>query len=105
MILSFPSQSKRINDIYRELKKLDLRNFVNSAAITLQVFIELSVDEFIESHRIDCLKNDKLSKEIGKVGDYLKENQSLTREGLKPIRTAISNLHFIRVVRPNIIQV
>ncbi|MCB2264050.1 MAG: hypothetical protein LGR52_14115 [Candidatus Thiosymbion ectosymbiont of Robbea hypermnestra] len=84
----------RINDIYRELKKLDLQNFVNSAAITLRVFIELSVDEFIESHRIDC-KDDKLSKKIGKVADYLKENQSLTREELKPIRTAISNPHSI----------
>lgn len=38
----------KANKIYDELKKIDVRSFVNCAAVTLRVFLELSVDTFIE---------------------------------------------------------
>ena len=42
----------KANKIYDELKKIDVRSFVNCAAVTLRVFLELSVDTFIEKKRI-----------------------------------------------------
>lgn len=81
----------RINKIYRELKDLDLRYFVNSAAITFRVFIELSVDAFIEKHGLKKFTNDKLSNKISRVSDYLKKEKLLTKDELKPINTAVSS--------------
>jgi len=81
----------RINKIYRELKDLDLRYFVNSAAITFRVFIELSVDTFVEKHGLKASINDKLSNKISKVSEYLKKEKLLTKDELKPINTAVSS--------------
>lgn len=83
--------SPRINKIYRELKDLDLRDFVNSAAITFRVFIELSIDEFIEKHGLESNSNDKLSNKISVVSNYLKDRKFLTKDELKPINTAVSS--------------
>ena len=83
--------NSRINKIFQELKRLDLRDFTNSSAITFRVFIELSVDHFIEKNKIEISENDKLNKKISKVSDYLKENKLLTKNELKPINTSISN--------------
>ena len=47
----------KANKIYDELKKIDVRSFVNCAAVTLRVFLELSVDTFIEKK--DYLKKEK----------------------------------------------
>ncbi|MCU7920559.1 MAG: hypothetical protein KZQ95_19720 [Candidatus Thiodiazotropha sp. (ex Epidulcina cf. delphinae)] len=81
----------RINKIYRELKDLDLKYFVNAAAITFRVFVELSVDNFVESNNIKVTINEKLSNKISKVIDYMKSEKILTRDELKPINTAISS--------------
>lgn len=61
----------RINQIYHELKKLDLRLFCNAAAILLRVFIELSIDYYIENKGINCVDKDKnLSTKLQAVATY-----------------------------------
>lgn len=85
--INFP----RINKIYRELKDLDLRYFVNSAAITFRVFIELSVNDFIEEHDLKNSIHDKLSNKILRVSEYLKKEKHLTKDELKPINTTVSS--------------
>ena len=43
----------RINQIYHELQKLKLDEFIHSASVMLRVFVEQSMDEFCKSHGID----------------------------------------------------
>lgn len=82
----------RINKLYRELKDLDLREFPNSAAITFRVFVELSIDAFIEDLKISGVnKDNKLSKKIDSVTNYLETNGHLDKHKLKGIKTATSN--------------
>jgi hypothetical protein len=84
----------RVNKLYRELKDLDLRTFVNAAAITFRVFIELSIDSFIEKKKVPGVtKDDKLSKKVTSVADYLQANNHLDKHKLKGMRTCVTDQH------------
>lgn len=86
----------RINKIYRELKDLDLRDFCNCGAITFRVFIELSIDYYIEEKGITGThKNDKLRKKVTVVTDYMDNNSILDKDKLKGIRNALGNNNHI----------
>jgi hypothetical protein len=81
----------RINQIYRELKSLNVDDYTNSAAILLRVFLELSLDHFIESEEIQNVDIDKpLITKIQKTADFFLEKKILTKHQLKPVRTSIS---------------
>jgi hypothetical protein len=54
------SQS-RINKIYHELLRLDLEDFTNACSVLLRVFVELSVDEFVDNNAA-CLGGKKRSE-------------------------------------------
>ena len=84
-------ESAKINKIYEELKHLDLRRFVNAAAVTFRVFVELSVDHFAKVSSLQVYNNDTLNNKISKVTNYLKEENLLTKEQLKPVDIAISS--------------
>jgi hypothetical protein len=84
----------RVNKIYRELKDLDLREFINAAAITFRVFIELSIDSFIENMSVPGItKDDKLTKKVTTVATYMQDNGHLDKHKLKGIRTAATDQH------------
>lgn len=84
-------REKRINKIYRELKDLHVDEFENAVSVLFRVFIELSVDTFIESKELDCTIKDALALKVGKVVTYLKENTDITDQQLSPVNTSISN--------------
>lgn len=42
----------KVNTIYHELLKLDVTKFTNAAGVLFRVFVELSVDSYIEEHRL-----------------------------------------------------
>ena len=88
-------ESTRINKIYGELRNLNLRQFVNAAAVTFRVFVELSVDHFAEASSIQVHRRDTLATKISKVVKYFKQNGLLTKEQLKPAEVATSSPHSI----------
>ena len=82
----------RINKIYRELKDIDLNYYINAAAVMFRVFIELSVDVFVEKKNITNMKLDSsLQKKVQEVANYLQTNNYLDKHKLKGIRTSVSN--------------
>ena len=42
----------KVNTIYHELLKLDVNKFTNATAVLFRVFVELSVDSYIEEHNL-----------------------------------------------------
>lgn len=42
----------KVNTIYHELTKLDITKFTNAAAVLLRVFVELSIDTYLEEHSL-----------------------------------------------------
>lgn len=57
----------RTNLIYHELLRLDLSSYINSCAVMLRVFLELSVDHYIEREKLlsdAAMKSTNLSKKL-----------------------------------------
>ncbi|MBA7671774.1 hypothetical protein ES703_79937 [subsurface metagenome] len=90
---------ERINALYHELRKLPMKNYVNLVAIAFRVFFELSVDKYIERVSLAKHKDDSLSNRINKVAKYMKDNNLLKPEQLKPLSVAISSRH--NILHPN----
>lgn len=81
----------RVNKIYRELKTINVDEFENAVSVLFRVFIELSVDSYVESKSLDCNSNDKLALKVGKVVEYLTNNTNITSQQLSPVNTSLSN--------------
>ena len=81
----------RINKIFVELKKLDVDEFPNSASVMFRVFLELSLDHYLEETlkwsepQID---NSKLAQKLTCVADDLEKKQKMNSKQLAPIRKA-----------------
>lgn len=79
--------SSRINDIYNELKnKLVVDEVPNATAVLFRVFLECSIDCYIEKNKILLPDNIKLAGKIQKVADDLKNKGLATDKELKNIR-------------------
>jgi len=84
-----PISQPRVNKIYHELKDLDIKDFENSAAITFRVFIELSMDSYIEKNPISGVTiNSKLNHKLKSVAADLEEKGILDKHKLKGAYTA-----------------
>lgn len=82
----------KINKIYSELKDLNIDTYINASSVLLRVFIELSVDYYLESQKIPNINKDsKLRHKVEKVADYLESNSLLDKHKLKGIRVAVNN--------------
>ncbi len=83
----------RINRVYRELKQLNVHKFPNAVGVMLRVFIELSLDYYLENmlnwneQRID---NAKLANKLDAARDYMQTSNIMTRQQLDPIKKAAS---------------
>jgi hypothetical protein len=93
--LSLPAG--KINDIFIELKKLDVETFRHSVSVLFRVFFELTLDDYIRKHGIvlpqtkDGRVIDKLNVRLGHVLKQVKAAKLLTDKELKPIEVAQSN--------------
>lgn len=84
---------RRPNKIYHELKTLNINDFENAVAVTFRVFVELTVDAFIESKQgqIKGVKKMTAFKEkVQRTIDYFQSAQILNDHQLKGIRVLIN---------------
>lgn len=95
--LSLPSG--KVNDIFIELKKLDVTTYRHSVAVLFRVFFELTLDAYIAKHSVALPTDgkgrpvDKLATRLAKVVEHTKGTNLLTEKELKPIQIAISDPH------------
>jgi hypothetical protein len=84
---------KRINDIYLELKgRLRVDDTPNAVGVLLRVFLELSVDDFIDRHSVTVPSKDpNLTHKATAAADYMLANHMLTAKQLFGIREAVKN--------------
>jgi hypothetical protein len=82
----------RINNIYRELKQLEVDRFTNTTAVMMRVFLELSIDYFIATKQITGVDaSKKLIQKMTAVIDFLEKNNILTRKELQGARYVLSS--------------
>lgn len=95
----------RVNKIYRELRRLKVEEFPNAVAVLLRVFLELSIDEFIDCNEVSVnekpvSKNDKLAYKLTQTCQYLKDNQLMDVQRLTPVLKIASDNRFLAASIP-----
>lgn len=81
----------RVNEIYHELKRLDVSTYRNAVAVLFRVFLELSIECFLDEHGINFTPNEKLRQKARKAVDHMTSNGWLDRKGCKGINTTIDS--------------
>jgi len=94
----------RINRIYDELQRLQLKRFVNSGAVLLRVFVELSIDEYAKGHSLSLRVHSKpkpgtkkatirremkLKEKLKAAADHLEARSICTRHELQGVRALL----------------
>jgi hypothetical protein len=103
-------QQTRINRIYSELQTLSAEHYVNSCAVLLRVFVELSVDDYAQRHKISLKTKPKaksgkktvvppkdmtLRDKLRTVAANLEARNVCTKQELHGIRTLASNRNHV----------
>lgn len=83
-------KTAKIHDIFVELQKLNILTFTNSVSVLFRVFIELSIDEYIEKESLTPKKDTLISK-FESCTSHMKENNLLSRNALNSVNKAISS--------------
>jgi len=85
----------RINEIYRELKKLGIEQYSNAVSVLLRVFLELSVDAYIKQEQLGTDERPRFSKKLHDVANDLKSRGKMDDQQLKPVRRAAQGDSFL----------
>ena len=86
----------RINSIYRELKRLELSQYVNACAVLFRVFFEVSLDHYIKQKKLTGVTDDsKLTQKVDHVANDLEQKGVLKKNELKAPRGSITNKHSV----------
>lgn len=80
----------KINVIYEELQqRVDLHKCTNAAAVLFRVFVELSLDCYIEKHHPgNATANSKLIAKVNEVSTHMEKNGFAEKHAFKGIRSA-----------------
>lgn len=81
----------RVNEIYVELKRLDVDTRRNAVAVLFRVFLELSIEWYLDEHGVRFKPNEKLRGKARKAVNHMDANGWLARNGQKGINTAIDS--------------
>ena len=91
--------SGKINDIFVELKQLDVVRARHAISVLFRVFIELTLDAYIETHTLQLPKDNKgrpvmkLNTRLSAVRSHAKSSKLLASDELKPIDVAIGDVN------------
>lgn len=75
----------RVNEVYHELRKLDLEEFSNAVSVLFRVFLELSIDVYIHKHHLSAKDNDSMGKKLQGVATHLKFTGKINDQQVKYI--------------------
>lgn len=83
----------KINDVFIELKKLDVITHRHAASVLFRVFYELSVDNFLKSQNSMPAqgKKDSLLDKLNLVVGLLENNNLMTKKELAGIKTELAD--------------
>ncbi len=85
----------RINEIYHELRKLDVEEFTNAVSVLFRVFLELSLDNYSERNQLGTSIDSRLNRKLNDVANHLQNQGILNEQQLKPVRRAAQSDSFL----------
>lgn len=87
-------RNKRIRAIEKELRRLSVRDYTNAVAVLFRVFIELSVDSYVETNNLS-VPGKKLQTKMAAVGEDLLKKKKLTEKQRTPVSRACQRDSFL----------
>jgi hypothetical protein len=86
----------KVNAIYHELRKLNVLRFTNAVAVLYRVFVELSVDCYIEKHKLaptlsSTLSGTNFQQKVSQVANHLESEKLADAAICKGIRFSVKN--------------
>ncbi len=72
--------NERLKDIESELRKLSLKKHPNAVSVLLRVFLELSVDDYMDRNALPIGEREPLAKKFRTVANHLKSKNKLNRQ-------------------------
>lgn len=89
-------ENPKVNKIYDELQRLNITKFTNAGAVLYRVFIELSVDSYIEKHKLAKTPSAAKSgmnfqEKINQVANHLETKKLADAAICKGIKAAIKD--------------
>ncbi|MEX2149008.1 MAG: hypothetical protein WD793_02235 [Steroidobacteraceae bacterium] len=96
--VTYSIKNSRVNAIYLELRKLDVGASRNAVAVLFRVFLELSVELYLDELGITYPPNDKLRNKADKVVKDMLNKNWIDRKRSKGIATAIGSKNDLHAV-------
>ena len=88
--------NRRINNMENELRKLGLNDYANAIGVLFRVFIELSVDSYLQGQpSIGLTEKAALHRKMRAVADHLVTNGKLTPKQRQPVSRACQKDSFL----------
>jgi len=82
----------RANDILHELRRLEVENFRNAVSVLFRVFLEFSVEAYMDRRSVPGVTNaDKLSKKLQVVAQHMEDNGIMGKKELHAVNKAASD--------------
>lgn len=96
--LEIPIDNPKIYAIFDELKKMPIDSFPQSVSVMLRVFLELSVDEFIDTYNIQygaaktaCESSESLENKVRRVSNYMQMRKLISKDQYKGIHVEMKD--------------
>ena len=91
--VQYSIKDKRLRAIFRELQDLELNQHRNAVSVLFRVFVELSVELYLEHNSVNYHDGDNLSKKSEKAATHMEQQNWASKHELKGIKAAISSPH------------
>lgn len=86
----------RLTKIYKELRRLEVSSYENAVGVLFRVFIELSIDAYLDKYPVQNITVDsKLKQKVIDVTLHMEQSGVSKKNELKGIRSAVNNQHDI----------
>jgi hypothetical protein len=91
--IAYNIENTRVNTIYLELRRLDVDSARNAVAVLFRVFLELSIDLYLDENGVTYAAGDKLAQKAQKVVTHMTGQKWIDRKMSKGINSAIASRH------------
>lgn len=89
--ITYSISHPRLREIHQELKALDVGTRRNAVAVLFRVFLELSIECFLDEHGVTFKPEERLKQKARKAVNYMDKNGWIKKNGRKGIDTAMDS--------------